>query len=135
MRIAAGLICFLSAFCVIAFGAQAPFTFDAMMRIARIDEPSLSPDGRMVAFQVQTVDMAANTKPVQIYVVPMDESAPPRQITQQGNNTRPRWSPDSKRIFFVSDRSNSSQVWSMNPDGTDARQVTNLPTEADGEIV
>ncbi|HEX4750882.1 MAG TPA: S9 family peptidase [Bryobacteraceae bacterium] len=135
MRIVAGLISLLSAFNVTGLGAQAPFTFDAMMKIARIDEPALSPDGKMVAFQVQTVDMAANTTPLQIFVVLVDGSAPPVQITRDGNNTRPRWSSDSKRIFFVSDRSNSSQVWSMNLDGTDPKPVTNVPTEAKGEIV
>lgn len=118
----------------LAFGASAPFTFDAMMQIARIDEPALSPDGKMVAFQVQTVDLPNNQKPVQIYAVSVDGGTP-QKITNDGNNTRPRWSPDSKRIFFVSDRANSSQIWSMNADGSDAKQVTNIPTDADGEIV
>jgi dipeptidyl aminopeptidase/acylaminoacyl peptidase len=118
----------------VALGAKAPFNFDAMMKIARIDEPALSPDGKLVAFQVQTVDLPNNTKPVQIYLVPLDGGTAQR-ITNEGSNTRPRWSPDGKRIFFVSDRGNGSQIWSMNPDGSDTKQVTNLPTEADGEIV
>ena len=118
----------------LAFGATAPFTFDAMMQIARIDEPALSPDGKLVAFQVQTVDLPNNKKPVQIYIVSLDGGTP-QKITSDGSNTRPRWSPDSKRIFFVSDRAGSSQIWSMNADGSDAKQVTNIPTEADGEIV
>ncbi len=88
----------------------------------------------MVAFQVQMVDLPGNRKPVQIYVVPMDGGAPQR-LTNDGSNTRPRWSPDSKRIFFVSDRNNLSQIWSMSPDGSDARQITSVPTEADGEII
>ncbi len=54
-------------------------------------------------------------------------------MTNDGNsNTRPRWTPDSKRIVFVSDRSNGSQMWSMNADGSDPRPLTNVPTEADG---
>src|SRR5579884_330163 len=117
-----------------AFCAKAPFTFDAMMKIARIDEPALSPDGRLVAFQVQTVDLPNNSKPAQIYVVPLDGGTPQR-ITNEGSNTRPRWSPDSKRIFFASDRRNGSQIWSMNPDGSDQREITDIPTEADGEVV
>ncbi|MBV8550922.1 MAG: S9 family peptidase [Acidobacteriaceae bacterium] len=115
---------------------KAPFTFDAMMRIARIDDPQLSPDGKTVAFTVQTVDMPNNTKPAQIYVVPVDGGAPAKQITSEGmTNVRPRWMPDSKRILFVSDRVNGSQIWSMNPDGTDAKELTNLPTGADGVTV
>ncbi len=119
----------------IGSAAKAPFTFDAMMRIARVDDPQLSPDGKLVAFTVQTVDMANNSKPSQIYVVPV-ENGIPQQLTRDGTvNTRPRWSPDSKRIFFISNRSNGSQVWSMNADGSNPYAATNLPTEADGVLV
>lgn len=107
-----------------------------MMRIARIDDPQLSPDGKLVAFTVQTVDMANNAKPAQIYVVPSDGSAPAKQITSTGEtNVRPRWTSDSKRILFVSDRVSGSQIWSMNPDGSDAKQLTDVPTGADGVTV
>jgi dipeptidyl aminopeptidase/acylaminoacyl peptidase len=120
----------------LTFGAKAPFTFEAMMKIARIDEPQLSPDGKTVAFTVQTIDMPNNTKPAQIYVVPVDGGGAPRRLTNDGNsNTRPRWMPDSKRIVFVSDRSNGSQIWSMNADGTDPKPLTNVPTGADGVTV
>jgi dipeptidyl aminopeptidase/acylaminoacyl peptidase len=115
--------------------AKAPFSFDAMMKLARIDDPQLSPDGKMVTFTVQTIDIPNNTKPTQIYVVPVDGGTPQRLTNDGNSNLRPRWTPDSKRIVFVSDRSKSSQVWSMNADGSDARAVTNVPTEADGVTV
>src|SRR6185437_3059540 len=115
--------------------SKAPFTFDEMMKLGRISDPQVSPDGATVAFTVQTVDMAGNGMPTQIYTVSLSGGAP-RQITQDGSqNARPRWTPDSKRIIFTSNRSSGSQIWSMQPDGSDARQLTNLPTEADGEIV
>jgi dipeptidyl aminopeptidase/acylaminoacyl peptidase len=118
-----------------AFAQKAPFTFDAMMKIARIDDPQLSPDGKIVAFTVAAVDLPANTKPTQIYVVPV-EAGSPLKLTVEGNsNVRPRWSPDSKRIFFVSDRKDGSQIWSMNPDGSDQKQITTVQTGADGVLV
>jgi dipeptidyl aminopeptidase/acylaminoacyl peptidase len=124
------------ALCVsVSFAAKAPFTFDAMMRIARIDDPKLSPDGKLVAFTAATVDMANNAKPTQIYVVPLDGGSPLKLTTEGVSNTRPRWSPDAKRIFFVSDRKDMTQVWSMNPDGTDQKQITTLATGADGVLV
>ncbi len=136
MRIAA--LCALFG-CALSISAQppakAPFTFDAMMKLARIDEPQLSPDGKLVAFTVQTIDMPNNTKPTQVYVVPLEGGAPQRLTNEGSSNTRPRWTPDSKRIFFVSNRSNGSEIWSMKPDGSDQKAVTNVPTEADGETV
>jgi len=136
MRIAALCALFGAALTVSAQpAAKAPFTFDAMMKLDRIDEPQLSPDGKLVAFTVQTVDLPNNTKPTQIYVVPVDGGTPQRLTNDGNSNNRPRWTPDSKRIVFVSDRSNSSQIWSMNPDGSDAKPLTNLPTGADGVTV
>jgi dipeptidyl aminopeptidase/acylaminoacyl peptidase len=126
---------FLLAAGLLAASAKAPFTFDAMMKLARLSEPQLSPDGRLVVFTSQTVDMSANSKPSQIWLVALDGGIP-MQLTKDGaSNTRPRWSPDGKRLFFVSNRSNGSQIWSMNSDGSDPRQVTNLPTGADGVTV
>ncbi len=120
---------------------KAPFTFDAMMRLARVDDPQLSPNGKLVAFTVQTVDMANNTKPAQIYVVPAAGGTPVKITTDGSLNTRPRWSPDSGRLYFVSNRvspgtpSGLSQIWSANVDGTEPRIVTTLPTGADGETI
>src|SRR5579871_4889071 len=93
-----------------------PFDVNALLKIARISEPALSPDGKTIAFTVQTVDITLNTKPKQIYTVPV-AGGTPRQITTQGEgNERPQWSPDSTHIAFISDRGGSSQVWIMNAD-------------------
>src|SRR6185312_447410 len=125
-----------SAVCVPALIAQKqPFTVDTMLKLARISEPVLSPDGSQVAFTVQRVDLDKNTKPSQVYVVPAQGGAP-RQLTSLGDaNARPRWSPDSKAIYFVSNRGGSSQIWVMDADGSNARQVTRFAAEADGILV
>jgi len=112
-----------------------PFTVDTMLKLARIGEPILSPDGNQVAFTVQTVDLEKNSKPSQIYLVAV-QGGTPRQVTTEGTaNERPRWSPDSKQIFFVSNRSGSSQVWVMNADGSNAHAVTKLAVEASGIVI
>ena len=112
-----------------------PFDVNALLELKRIGDPQISPDGTLVAFTVQTVDVAANKKPQQIWIVPL-EGGTPRQITQRRARPtqRPRWSPDSKRIAYISDRGGSSQIWMMDPDGGNASQVTNLSTEADGVL-
>ena len=140
-----------------AFAQKRPFDVETLLRIQRIGDPVLSPDGRQVAFTVQTVDFEKNSKPTQIYVVPSGGGAP-RQLTRDGStNTDPRWSPDSKLIYFVSNRPvgaffysgpasgvaavanqaaiPSSQIWVMNADGSAPRRVTQLSTEASGLLL
>ena len=124
----------MAGLCLTPAAAQKqPFTFDAMTQVKRVSDPQLSPDGRLVAFTVSVVEMEKNGSNRQIWIVPASGGSP-RQITTEGQNSRPRWSPDSRRLSFLSSRSGSQQIWTMNPDGTDARQVTRLATEADGHI-
>ena len=123
--------------CIFASGLYAqkqPFDVTAMLKISRISEPRLSPDGKVVAFTVQTVNVDQNTKPKQIWVVPAAGGAA-QQLTHDGSmNERPRWSPDSKRIAFISNRGGSSQIWIMSADGGQPKQITTLSTEAGGVL-
>ena len=120
------------AFAAVGLAQKRPFDVNALMELKRMSDPQISPDGRWVTFTVQSVDVAANKKPTQIWIVPI-EGGSPRQITREGEaNHRARWSPDSKRIAYISDRGGSSQIWTMDPDGDEEKQATNLSTEADG---
>ncbi len=112
-----------------------PFTVDSLLSLVRIGEPQVSPDGKTVAFTAQTIDVGKNTRPRQIWTVPLDGSAAPVEITKEGSNSRPRWMPDSKSLVFVSDRGGSSQIWRMDADGRNAKQITSIATEASGVLV
>src|ERR1700683_2359308 len=95
------------------FAQRQTFDVRMMLSLSRVSEPALSPNGKQVAFTVQTVDIEKNIKPKQIYVVSIIGGSPV-QLTREGNdNERPRWSPDSRQIYFVSDRAGSSQIWAM----------------------
>jgi dipeptidyl aminopeptidase/acylaminoacyl peptidase len=109
-----------------------PFDAEALLRIQRIGDPQLSPDGKTIAFAVGVPSLDENKVLHSVWTVPL-EGGPPRRIAEMAD--RPRWSSDGKQIFFTGTSSGSSQIWKMNPDGTNAVQVTRLSTEADGEIV
>jgi len=112
-----------------------PFDAQALLDLARISDPQVSPDGRQVAYTVQRIDVPNNKRITQIFVVPLAGGAA-KQITASGeDNERPRWLPDSTHLAFISDRAGTSQLWQMNADGSDARQITNLATEAGGVLV
>src|SRR3981081_1632662 len=51
--------------------AKHPFTFEDMMKLKRVGEPEVSPDGKWVIFSVVDVDLEANTKTPHIWIVPL----------------------------------------------------------------
>jgi dipeptidyl aminopeptidase/acylaminoacyl peptidase len=107
-------------------------TFDDLMQIQRISDPQVSRDGKWIAYVVSTPDLDANKMVSHIWRIPL-AGGKPRQLTRgDASDSRPRWSPDSKSIAFISSRGGTSQIWTIPSDGGEARQVTHLATEADG---
>jgi dipeptidyl aminopeptidase/acylaminoacyl peptidase len=114
------------------FAQKKPFDADALLKIQRIADPQLSPDGKTVAFAVNTPDVPNNKTVHSVWSVPL-AGGTPRKLADLAD--RPRWSPDGNRIFYTGTSSGSSQIWSMNSDGSGATQLTRLSTEASGQMV
>jgi dipeptidyl aminopeptidase/acylaminoacyl peptidase len=134
MRRLASPIVFIAALTMAAsaWAQKPPLVADALLRIQRLGDPQLSPDGSTVAFSVSLPDLPNNRSAHSVWSVPLAGGAP-RKLADQAD--RPRWSPDGKRIFYTGTSGGSSQIWSMNPDGSGASQITRLSTEASGETV
>ncbi|MGA2072924.1 MAG: S9 family peptidase [Terriglobia bacterium] len=112
--------------------AKRPITFDDMMKVQRISDPQVSPDGRLVAYVQAKVDFDANKVVNHIWLISRGGGDPKQLTAGDGSDTRPRWSPDGESIAFISTRGGKSQVWIIPVNGGEARQLTSLSTEADG---
>ena len=74
----------------------------------------VAPDGRTIAF-----DLLGD-----IYTMPIDGGTPTRIAEGLAYEHQPRFSPDGRRIAFVSDRAGGDNIWLMNRDGSDKRQIS-----------
>src|ERR1700733_8841003 len=95
--LAVNILCGLFLAGLLAFPAAAqakhPFSFEDMMKLKRVGEPVPSPDGKWVLFSVVDVDLAANKKTRQVWIVPL-AGGPEQLLIKDGD--RPRWAPDGK---------------------------------------
>ena len=112
--------------------AKRPITFDDLMKVQRISDPQVSPDGRWVAYVQGAVDFEANKMVKHLWLIRAEGGDPKQLTTGEGSDSRPRWSPDGESIAFISTRGGKSQIWIIPVHGGEARQLTSLSTEADG---
>ncbi|MGA8034555.1 MAG: S9 family peptidase [Candidatus Acidiferrales bacterium] len=105
-------------------------TVDDLLKMHRVSEAQISPDGKWVAYTVATPDLDANRNASNIWMAPTS-GGEPVMLTQSGRDSSPVWSPDGKRIAFLSSRDGNSQVYVLTMGAGEAREWTHLSTGAD----
>lgn len=111
-----------------------PLAFDDFIKIQRLSDPQISPDGKTIAFVVTAMDKVSNRGNSDIWLVPAVGGQAKKLTSSPFSDNNPRWSPDGKTIAFISSRSGLPQVWLIDPNGGEAVQLTNLATGASGVI-
>ena len=100
-------------------------TVDDLLGIELAVAPSISPDGRWVAYGVTTADTRQNAYVTRLWIA--DAATAARRALTGGDRsaTSYRWSPDGQWLGFVSDRAGGrAQVFAIRPDGGEAVQLT-----------
>lgn len=91
--------------------------------------PVWSPDGRWIFFTSSRDDHFYSRA---IYRVAAGGGAPERLTpADDARNNLPSFSPDGSRVAYISDRAGFLNIWTMRPDGSDHRQITDVPQDQD----
>jgi dipeptidyl aminopeptidase/acylaminoacyl peptidase len=117
-----------------ATGAATPFKVEDMHRLARVGGARLSPDGKWVAFGVTKSDVAKNRSATNLWLVSTTPGSAPQPLTfgEKGASADPRFSPDSRFLYFVSDRTDGKpQIFRLPLAGGEAKPITTVATGVD----
>jgi dipeptidyl aminopeptidase/acylaminoacyl peptidase len=116
--------------------AQEPLPFDVhdLVAMDRVSDPQVSPDGSSVIFVVSSLDLEANRRRTDLWLTGISGNGLRRLTTHEASDHSPRWAPDGENILFLSTRSGSSQVWRLDIQGGEARQISDLPLDV-GNLV
>ena len=105
------------------------------LRYARIGSARLAPGGQFAVCDLTRHDPQNDLTTTSLWLIDM-KSGGARQLTRtSGSDSSPAWSPDGKRIAFLSDRCGAKQVFLLPIDGGEARQLTDLKQGVDGPPV
>jgi dipeptidyl aminopeptidase/acylaminoacyl peptidase len=112
-----------------------PFSVHDMLAMDRISEFEVSPDGKWIVFVLRKTDLEANKGRTDLWLVRTDGNGLLQLTTHPDADSNPCWAPDSKSVYFISTRSDSSQVWKIQIDGGEAQKVTDEPLDVGNLII
>jgi dipeptidyl aminopeptidase/acylaminoacyl peptidase len=112
--------------CAAPAWAGRPMVVEDLHRLSRVGDARLSPDGKWVAFTVGRSDLARNRMVTNLWMVPTAGGAPqPLTFSDKGSNADPRFSPDSRFLYFLSNRVDGKpQIYRLPIGGGEARPIT-----------
>lgn len=125
----------LSPIVLTAPAAARPMTESDLATFNRLGAPAASPDGKWVAYALTTTDLAANTRSTGLYLLDSArQDAQPVRIADSPahNESAPAFARDGEHLFFLSNRSGTSQVWRVALPTGEPMQVTSAATDISG---
>ena len=101
-------------------------TPETMLTLARVGSSALSPDGKLVVYSVGFPNIKDNKIRTEFFTVTSSGTARTQITRDIPGLSSPRWIQGGRRISYLSSESGATQVWTMRPDGSDRKQVTNI---------
>ena len=107
-------------------------TPEALWAMGRIGGLNVSPDGKKVAYNVSYYSVEQNKSRTVIYVMNADGSENTLLTQGAASESQPTWIKNGSKIAFLSASEGKSQIWEMNPDGTERKVLSAFDGDIEG---
>ena len=118
----------LGAWLLVAFAAlvsaQTGPTVDQLISLKRVGSPTISPDGRYVAYTVRETNWEDNAYETEIWLADTATGKLLQLTNAKKSSMSPAWTPDGKRLAFISDRTDKRQIYLISLAGGEAEVLT-----------
>ncbi len=106
--------------------ADKTFTIEDVLRYERIRSFEFSPDGTMVLWIQSSPDKEKNRYLSHIWISYLDKPEPIQLTRGKNSEYAARWSPDGRKIAFISDRDKKPQVYLLRLPGGEPEKLTDF---------
>lgn len=101
-------------------------TPEVLWSFGRLGGENISPDGKTILYGVSYYNKEENKSYRDLYTLSVS-GGEPTQLTNTGKKEfNEIWRPDGKKIAYISSASGSTQIWEMNPDGSNPIQISDI---------
>lgn len=101
-------------------------TTETFFDFESLSNPSISPDGRRIVFTRSWIDKINDQTRSNIWIIEADGSRLRQLTSGDWKDTSPVWSPDARKLAFISDREGREQLYVLYLDTREVARLTNL---------
>ncbi len=106
---------------------QGLLTPETLFRLKRVSEIQLSPQADKLVYSMRAYNLSKNSGNTDLWIYDYKTNKTSQlTLDSASNESMPQWSKDGSKIYFLNDKGGSSQIWSINADGSGLIQLTSL---------
>ncbi|MFO7979143.1 MAG: S9 family peptidase [Bacteroidales bacterium] len=99
---------------------------ETLWKMGRISDVQVSPDGSRILYGVTYYDVDQNKGSRDLYVMDVEGGEATNLTNTPQSESSGTWRPDGQKIGFLRATDNGTQLWEMNPDGSNPTQVSEV---------
>ena len=107
------------------------YTPEILWSMGRIEGYNVSPDNKKIAYFLSYHSIEENKGHTVIHVMDSDGSNDKLLTESKYDENSPAWIKNGSKVAFISNESGSGQIWEMNPDGTERKQLSFFEKDID----